>query len=434
MSTAACAGLTAVSLFAGIGGFDLALTRAGVRVVAAVEIDPDARNILRRHFPDVSLFDDVCEVTGDQLRAAGFIPERGIITAGWPCQGNSVAGRRGGLADPRSGLWSHVRRLLAETYPAWFIGENVPGLLSVNEGRDYRAVLDDLAELGMGLCWRVLDAQHFGVPQRRRRVFIVGRAGGDPRGPVQVLLEPESRDRDPAPRKETGQVVAALTANGVGGGGGPDDNAAQAGHLIPHSIGEIVTPVAVRGRGGGAQIEAAEPGDPAFTVRTPGGGSSYPMVATIGGQVTHAPTAEGADASEVRAAHGQPGTIGTAVRRLTPVECERLQGFPDGWTSGQSDAARYRQLGNAVAVPCVEWIARRLVAVEMKRFVNPRPTRRDERRICDRNKRPRLGPGAPTPEAGSLPTNVVRESLRDSVPMSITLPCRISLPQAGDLG
>lgn len=101
---------------------------------------------------------------------------------------------------------------------------------------------------------------------------------------------------------------------------------------------------------------------------------------------------------------------------------------------GGFDLALTRAGVRVVAVPCVEWIARRLVAVEMKRFVNPRPTRRDERRIYDRNKRPRLGPGAPTPEAGSLPTNVVRESLRDSVPMSITLPCRISLPQAGDLG
>lgn len=423
--------LTAVSLFAGIGGFDLALERAGVRVVAAVEIDPAARSVLRRRFPDVTLFEDVTEVTGDQLRAAGFVPERGIVTAGWPCQGNSVAGRRGGMADPRSGLWSHVRRLLAETSAAWFIGENVPGLLSVNGGQDFAVVLDDLAGLGMGFCWRVLDAQHFGVPQRRRRVFIVGRAGGDARGPVQVLLEPEGGGRDSAPGREAQQVVAALTANGVGGGGGPDDNAAQAGHLIPqlattirardakgspdsnatstlvvetlrshprpgsNSVGAIVTPVAVRGRGDGAQIEAAEPGDPAFTVRTPGGGSSYPMVATTEGQVAHALTAEGADASEDGTGRGtplvpmafNPQTAGDmrlgcgptptavttnqitavqlaqAVRRLTPLECERLQGFPDRWTDGQSDAARYRQLGNAVAVPVVEWIAHRLVSV-----------------------------------------------------------------------
>lgn len=361
--------LTAVSLFAGIGGFDLALQRAGVKVAAAVEIDPAARKVLARRFPDTVLFEDVREVTGEQLRAAGFVPERGIVTAGWPCQGNSVAGRRGGLADPRSGLWTHVRRLLAETSAAWFIGENVPGLLSVNEGEDFAVVLDDLAGLGMGFCWRLLDAQFFGVPQQRRRVFVVGRAGGDPRGPVQVLLEPEGGGGNPAPGRKAGQVVAALTANGVGGGGGPDDNAAQAGHLI-------AVPVALRGRREGSQIEFGQPGDPAFTLRTPGGGSSYPMVAAAAEPMAFNPKTGG----DMRIGYGPKPTaltatvetavhLATGVRRFTPLECERLQGFPDGWTSCQSDAARYRQLGNTVAVPCVEWVARRIVSVDSRQVV-----------------------------------------------------------------
>jgi DNA (cytosine-5)-methyltransferase 1 len=427
--------LTAVSLFAGVGGFDLALQRAGVRVVAAVEIDPAARSVLARRFPDVTLFEDVREVTGDQLRAAGFVPDRGIITAGWPCQGNSVAGSRGGMADPRSGLWRHVVRLLADLDPAWFIGENVPGLLSVNGGDDFRVVLDDLARLGMGICWRILDAQHFGVPQRRRRVVIVGRAGGDARGPVGVLLEPEGRAGHSPSRRQTGQVVAALTRSCVGGDGGPDDNAAQAGHLIAatltagvsstgvsrpgrrieddvnlvadtlrshprpgsNSVGAVV-PVAMRGRDEGARIEAGEIGEPAFTLRTPGGGSSYPMIA-------HALTAEGADASEDGTGRGTPLVpmafnpqtggdmrigygdlptaittnqitavqLETAVRRLVPLECERLQGFPDNWTAGQKDAPRYRQMGNAVAVPVIEWVTRRLVAVDAASRPSGRP-------------------------------------------------------------
>ncbi len=209
-------GLSAVSLFAGIGGIDLALQRAGIPVVAAVEIDPAARAVLTRHFPHTALFTDVTEVTGHDLRAAGFVPERGVLTAGWPCQGNSVAGRRGGLGDPRSGLWLHVARLLAELRPAWFLGENVPGLYSVNGGDDIAVVRGDLSRLGYWWAERILDAQHFGVPQRRRRIIFVGHSA-DRTGAVRVLLEPESRHRDPAPRRTPGQGVAATLGSRAGG-------------------------------------------------------------------------------------------------------------------------------------------------------------------------------------------------------------------------
>lgn len=475
--------MTAVSLFAGIGGIDLALQRAGIRVVAAVEIDPAARSVLARHFPDVKLFSDVTEVSGDDLRAAGFVPGRGLLAGGWPCQGNSVAGRRGGMGDPRSGLWVHVARLLAELHPRWFLGENVPGLYSVSGGRDIAVVRSDLAQLGYWWAERILDAQHFGVPQRRRRIFFAG-CLGDRAAPVQVLLEPEGGAGHPAARGAA-RTGTPRRSEGVPGGTGAvatlqgggrrghrvDAEGAAGGHLV-------ALPLAVRGREGGAQVEVGQPGEPAFTVRTPGGGSSHPMIA-------HALTSEGADASEdgtgrgtplvtvpvaaplthgsatgegvnapgrrreddtnlvaypllvvngrtgdadarasagtgIGDAHdpmftlqagkkhgvatpmaisenqrgevletpysrqittggGKPGQgypavrTGMAVRRLSPLECERLQGFPDNWTkwaadgTEQSDSARYRQCGNAVAVPVVEWIARRLVAVEGSR-------------------------------------------------------------------
>lgn len=215
--------LTAVSLFAGIGGFELALHNVGIRTVASVEIDTQASGVLTDRFSHTTLFPDIRKVTGDQLIAAGFTPGRGVVTAGWPCQGNSMAGRRGGMDDPRSGLWGEVVRLLAELRPTWFIGENVPGILSLNRGGDYATVVGDLAKLGMGVCWRVLDAQHFGVPQRRARVFIVGCAGENVGSAVQVLLEPESGGGDPTSGSETRTAPSRRVGAGSGdrrGGGG----------------------------------------------------------------------------------------------------------------------------------------------------------------------------------------------------------------------
>lgn len=441
--------LTAVSLFAGVGGIDLALERAGVTVVAAVEIDPAARGVLADRFPEATLFTDVTEVTADDLRAAGFVPERGIISAGWPCQGNSVAGRRGGMADPRSGLWRHVVRLLGETHARWFLGENVPGLLSVNDGADIAVVRGDLAQLGYWWAERILDAQHFGVPQRRRRIFFVG-CLADARRPVEVLLEPEGGGGNPPQSRTPGQGVAATLTAGVSGAGvsapgrrqeddvnlvpmpaltarygkGTDSDATDAmviGALTSSREGGwrigadeaaagqlVVQPLALRGREDGAQLELGPEGGPYNALRAGDGGSSRQSLVAITGDVTHALTSEGSDASEdgtgrgtpivsmnwqggstqdqvitadqvaptlahsnnTNGGHHEPKLIeGTTVRRLTPLECERLQGFPDGWTATsngkpQADSARYRQMGNAVAVPCVEWIARRIIASE----------------------------------------------------------------------
>ena len=228
--------LTAVSLFAGVGGFDLAMQRNGINVVAAVEIDDKARAVLARRFPDTQLFPDVTKVSAHDLRDAGFVPDRGVITGGFPCQDLSVAGRRKGLAGERSGLFWHIIRLVDELHPRWIVLENVPGLLSSEGGRDMGIVLGALGDSGYGVSYRVLDAQHFGVPQRRRRVFIVaGRRAGaaDSAGPVQILLEPEGSARNLATRRTAGQepagtagdsfagrrIVNALTRDGLGGGG-----------------------------------------------------------------------------------------------------------------------------------------------------------------------------------------------------------------------
>ena len=206
--------ITAVSLFAGVGGFDLALERNGVKVVASVEIDKKASAVLAQHFPNSKLFGDITEVTGEQLIAAGFDPRNGIITGGFPCQDLSVAGKRSGLAGKRSGLFWEICRLLDETRAQNFILENVPGLLSSNQGRDMAAVVEALVERGYGIAWRVLDAQYFGVPQRRKRVFIVGCLGDGGGTPAQILALSESRSRYIA-QVEQGQSSTSRTTSEV---------------------------------------------------------------------------------------------------------------------------------------------------------------------------------------------------------------------------
>jgi DNA (cytosine-5)-methyltransferase 1 len=210
---------TAVSLFAGIGGFDLALERAGVKVVASVEIDKKAQDVLRRHFPDSTIFGDIQGVTGEQLRAAGFDPANGIITGGFPCQDLSVAGKRAGLAGKRSGLFWEICRLLDETRTQTFILENVPGLLNSNGGRDMAVVIEALVKRGYRVGWRVLDAQYFGVPQRRRRVFIVGCLGNSGPSPAEILAISQGRAGYLETSNKTRKGSSSTIANGLGTGG-----------------------------------------------------------------------------------------------------------------------------------------------------------------------------------------------------------------------
>jgi DNA (cytosine-5)-methyltransferase 1 len=208
--------LTAVSLFAGVGGFDLALERSGVKVVASVEWDKKAQEVLRRHFPSSTIFGDISGVTGEQLISAGFNPKRGIITGGFPCQDLSVAGKRAGLQGSRSGLFWEIVRLLTETKAENFILENVPGLLSSNDGRDFGVVLSALDGIGFDVAWRVCDAQFYGVPQRRRRVFIVGCLRGTGGTPAEILAISEGRARYLEASKQTRKGSTSTTSDSVG--------------------------------------------------------------------------------------------------------------------------------------------------------------------------------------------------------------------------
>ena len=300
--------MKAVSLFAGVGGFDLALERNGVEVVATCEIDKHAQKILTRHFPKAKLFADVTTLTGEDLFNAGF-DSSGIIVGGFPCQDVSVAGKRAGLTNAdgthtRSGLFWQVVRLLQETKAQYFILENVPGLLSSNSGRDFGTVIGALDELGYGIAWRILDAQYF-VPQRRRRIFIVGCLGDDGGTPSEILAIAEGR----AGYLEKGEQKGKATARKVGassevfGQSGYGDyspgvktlNASMV-KLPEDSIVIPFTPSSF------AQYEEG-----VGTLRSNGG--------DLGG------------GSETLLALSKPEI--PTVRRLTPTECERLQGFPE---------------------------------------------------------------------------------------------------------
>jgi DNA (cytosine-5)-methyltransferase 1 len=377
--------LTVGSLFSGIEGIGLGLERAGMTVSFQVEADPTCRKVLNRHWPDVPVYDDVRTVHGagscrqsqpsDRWASDAHHPGRGgargdtatdlgrpscerclprvdVLCGGFPCQDLSVAGGRAGLAGERSGLFHQFMRLADEIAPRWVVIENVPGLLSSQCGRDMGVVLGTLADLGYGWCYRVLDAQYFRVAQRRRRVFIVGCAGGPARA-AQVLLEPESCDGDSPPSRSEGPGVATGVAACLNSGGNAGGFRTEPGeHLIPavafHQTQEPIT------------------GDdfaPALGATSIGMGVAYAFAENQRGEVLETDYSHQLTTGGGKPGQGYPAVRqGMAVRRLTPLECERLQGFPDGWTEGVPDSSRYRMLGNAVCVPVAEWIGRRIVA------------------------------------------------------------------------
>ena len=383
-------GLTGVSLFAGIGGFELAMTRVGISPVASVEIDKKASGVLSEHFTDTTIMGDIKGVTGADLFSAGFDSANGIITGGFPCQDLSVAGRRAGLAGERSGLFWEIHRLIDETKTKWFVLENVPGLLSSNDGRDMGIVLGSLAELGYGLAYRVLDAQHFGVAQRRRRVFIVGRLGDDWRTPAKVLDLGEGRrgyhQKGITPGQSSATEIDASVATSYGQTG--FSKYSEGVTTLTHSQHKrpedniVVEPYVKIVRSGERDAEGNLPAEvwaerqtaPTLNLMD-NTGESRATVIVFNPHKEDGARVQGDVINTLTALMGTGGnnvpmlTATSAIRRLTPVECERLQGFPDGWThvsSGkpQADSSRYKQTGNAVAVPVVQWILGRIALSE----------------------------------------------------------------------
>jgi DNA (cytosine-5)-methyltransferase 1 len=460
--------------FAGGGGIRLGLERAGHECVWSCERDPFARRIYAARFGHAPESDDIETVRPTDVPAAD------LWAGGFPCQDLSVAGLRAGFGGTRSSLVFRFLDLAAACRPRWLLLENVPGLLHVRGGRDFAVLLAALDDLGYVGAWRVLDARHFGVPQRRRRVFLVCHLG-DGADPAQVLFEPQGvRGHSPArgaAREDVARPLGCGASRGGGhrvdldhgaivteptvtlttgsGGGrydkqphvlaapaltarygkGTDSDASDA--IVSHTLNTQCGQVTEDGTGHGSPIVVAAPltagghlnsnapgrhreDDENLVLNWQASGADWmhpnaeatdalhvgqtPAVAAFDlAQITSAenrssvepdaptPTAAAAarphiaavqeaqtgvreyiDAGTLRAngpGHDPVGTrlrVGASLRRLTPRERERLQGLPDDWTliDGASDAARYRVIGNGVAVPVIEWIGHRLAMVE----------------------------------------------------------------------
>jgi len=339
--------MTVGSLFAGIGGIDLGLERAGMRTLWQVEIDATARRVLSRHWPDVERHADVRAVGRDSLALVD------VIVGGFPCQDLSTAGQRRGFGGTRSVLYYEMTRIVDELRPPYFLWENVPGLLSSRGRHDFAAVLAEMDRIGYMGGWRVLDARHFGLAQRRRRVFgCFARRDIGALSAAEILALGASMRGHPAPRREAGQDVAGTPGGGTPSGGPKPDTDAMT--LIPAIAN------ALQERDAKGTDSDTKPGRLIPTFAFNSTQIMRPTDRSIVGPGRPVPTLTQTGLMSVANSVG--------VRRLTPTECERLQGFPDGWTAAGgdgrliADSARYRMLGNAVAVPVAEWIGRRMVA------------------------------------------------------------------------
>ena len=374
--------MTLGSLFDGIGGWLLAARHAGVTPVWASEIEAFPQSVTARHFPDVNQLGDITQIDPDEIEPVD------IVCAGSPCQDLSIAGKRKGLDGERSGLFrtaAHIVRRMRERtagkYPRFFVWENVPGAFSSNKGADFRAVLEEIgqseipmppngkwADAGMAelqecqIAWRVLDAQYWGVPQRRRRIFLVADFAADGRCAHEILFEQEGVSGNPQEGEREEQGIACDTQN--------SSRAAiydmQQRSDVIRNHGEICNTLSARmGTGGnnvpvvrsyciaGNTIDRAAGGNY-------GGGSENIALCVGNGQADNARLQE--KAGTLNCMHDQQIILtSTTVRRLTPTECERLQGLPDGYTEGGSDTARYKALGNGMAQTCADYVIRRIV-------------------------------------------------------------------------
>lgn len=398
------------SVCSGIEAASVAWKNLGWKPLWFSEVDKFCCELLKIKHPSVPNYGDMTAY--EQWPSSSSIQ---LLVGGTPCQSFSVAGLRKGLEDPRGSLMLTFLAIVKRHRPRWVVWENVPGILSSNRGRDFGSFLGALGELGYGWAYRVLDAQWFGVPQRRRCVFVVGHFG-DWKPTAKVLFESESVCRNYTARRKAGENVASGTQCSIAKGGVKRNTKLVAQPVYEmhgqdsrvRNLGDICTTVTGKWGTGGGNVPVTI--HPAYGIqstiigRKPENGPlgngineemsftltkndqhavaqpvTYPAVfpintLTLGGRpdpindarMTLGVGANGDPQFTLQAAHSHAVATAMQVRRLTPVECERLQGFPDNYTNilwrGKSapDGLRYKALGNSMAVPVMKWIGERI--------------------------------------------------------------------------
>lgn len=381
------------SLFAGVGGFDLGFEQTGkFETVWMSEWDKHAEGVLRRRFPGAKQIGDITKVD-----PAGLEPVD-VVVGGFPCQDLSVAGKRAGLAGERSGLFHEFVRIVRglPVRPSFIVVENVPGMLSSQQGRDFAVVLSEVAESwgAVSLAWRIVDSQYFGVAQRRRRCFLVVDTRAE-RAPEVLALE-QGGCGDPPTRKPSQQEAPSDAARGAGGGHSFFSRHDQSGTCREVSVAPCLSakadnccdiPMVLEQTAfsphGHYRYESSDQSARATSSTAPETWVQDEYANTLNGfdvgdtrantvAVAHAFYSTGGTHGvnqeveccpplKVGSALGIPSppavATRTVVRRLTPSECCILQGFPPDWNDGQADSHRYKQMGNAVTVTVAKWIA-----------------------------------------------------------------------------
>ena len=300
------------------------------------EIDKYANQLLVKKYPDIPNFGDCTKIEADKL------PDFDMLCGGFPCQSFSIAGKRRGFEDTRGTMFFHIARILKVKRPKIVLLENVKGLLNHNKGETFKVIIQTLSELGYDVQWMVLNSKFFGVPQNRERVFIIGSLGNEPR--------PEILPFKGNGTKTDEQVHPAIDANYYKGQSNQRKMIAQ-GSQGYRVYGTERSSVTLVGQAGGI---GAKTGLYAIPVLTPDRIEKR--------QNGRRFKEDGEESFTITKTDIHGVSDGTRIRRLTPIECERLQGFPDGWTEGFSDTQRYKMMGNAVTTNVIKAIAEKLTS------------------------------------------------------------------------